>query len=54
MIVRIVATSSPPMIVAAIPPNMGSGRSGVIPSMVVAAAMPTGTALETAAVTTAS
>ena len=36
--VNIVATNRPPIIVVAIAPNIGSGRSGIIPNIVVKAA----------------
>lgn len=52
--VRNVATNRPPIIVAAIPPNIASGRRGNMPRMVVPEAMATGTSLDLVAATTAS
>ena len=48
------ATSNPPIMVAAIPPNMASNNSGNIPRMVVPDAMATGTIRLTVALMTAS
>ena len=48
------ATSSPPMIVAAMPPNIESNSSGSIPRIVVPEAIMTGTILDRVADRTAS
>jgi len=44
------ATNNPPIMVTAIPPNIGSDNSGAIPSIVVPADIPTGTVLDRAAI----